>query len=63
MKEVIAQTLGHAAMNPAADRLTEKGFIENIDAIRKRARQHIEQGAVTDTYKADRNAVRGQFVK
>ena len=57
MKEVIAQTLGHTATNPGADRLTEKGFIENIDAIRKRARQHIEQGAVTDTYKADRNAV------
>lgn len=57
MKEVIAQTLRHVATNPEADRLTEKGFIENIDAIRKRARQHIEQGAVTDTYKADRNAV------
>ncbi|MGB5326331.1 MAG: ferritin-like domain-containing protein [Pseudomonadales bacterium] len=37
--------------------MTEKGFIENIDAIRKRARKDIEEGAVTDAYKADRSAV------
>ncbi len=30
---------------------------DNLEAIRKRARQHIEQGAVTAAYKADRNAV------
>lgn len=57
MNEVTARTIEHVETKPETDRLTEKGFIENIDAIRKRARQHIEQGAVTDTYKADRNAV------
>jgi len=53
----IAQTMRQVVTNPETETLTEKGFIEHIDAIRKRARQHIEQGAVTDTYKADRNAV------
>ena len=56
MNKVTARTIEHAATNPETTRLTEKGFIENIDAIRKRARQHTEQGAVTGTYKADRNA-------
>jgi len=40
-----------------AGKLTRSGFIENIDAIRKRAREHIGDGAVTDAYKADRSAV------
>ena len=26
-------------------------FVADVDAIRKRARQHIEDGAVTDSYK------------
>lgn len=53
----IARSMRQVVTNPETETLTEKGFIENIDAIRKRAREHIEQGAVTDTYKADRNAV------
>lgn len=57
MNEVIAQTIKHVANDREADGLTEKGFIENIDAIRKRARKNIEKGAVTDAYKADRSAV------
>lgn len=32
-------------------------FVSDIDAIRKRARQHIENGAVTDNYKGNREAV------
>lgn len=32
-------------------------FVADIKAIRDRARQHMEQGAVTDSYKADRGAV------
>ena len=32
-------------------------FISDIEAIRKRARQHIEDGAVTDGYKGDRKVV------
>ena len=29
----------------------------DIQTLRRRARQHIEEGAVTEDYKADRNAV------
>src|SRR5215468_8876592 len=29
----------------------------DVQSLRKRARQHIEEGAVTEDYKADRNAV------
>jgi bacterioferritin len=36
---------------------TRKEFISDIDTIRKRARQHIEDGAVTQGYKADRETV------
>lgn len=32
-------------------------FIADIDTIRKRARKHIEDGAVTDSYKGNREAV------
>jgi bacterioferritin len=38
----------HTAGNP---------FVSDIKAIRKRAREHIEQGAVTAGYKADRKVV------
>jgi len=32
-------------------------FVIDIKAIRQRARKHIEQGAVTENYQADRNTV------
>ena len=32
-------------------------FISDIEGIRKRARQHIENGAVTEGYRADRDTV------
>src|SRR5256712_4408454 len=32
-------------------------FLTDVQEIRKRARQHVEQGAVTEGYKADRNTV------
>lgn len=32
-------------------------FISDISEIRRRARQHIEQGAVTEGYRGDRNTV------
>jgi bacterioferritin len=32
-------------------------FVLDIDAIRRRARSHIERGAVTDSYRADRATV------
>jgi bacterioferritin len=34
-----------------------KEFLEDIQTLRKRARKHIEQGAVTEGYKADRATV------
>lgn len=37
--------------------MTEKPFVSDIQAIRERARQHIEQGAVTSGYRADRETV------
>jgi bacterioferritin len=33
----------------------KKPFLSDIQEIRRRARQHIEKGAVTDNYKADLN--------
>jgi bacterioferritin len=32
-------------------------FVADIEAIRKRAREHMEEGAVTSTYKANKQAV------
>ena len=34
-----------------------KEFLNDIEDIRRRARKNIEQGAVTDGYKADRKTV------
>jgi bacterioferritin len=34
-----------------------KEFLTDVQTIRKRARQHIENGAVTEGYKADRDTV------
>jgi bacterioferritin len=37
--------------------VANKPFLTDIKTLRKRARQHIEQGAVTEGYKADRKTV------
>lgn len=37
--------------------MTEKPFLSDIQTLRDRARQHIEQGAVTAGYAADRDTV------
>ena len=37
--------------------VTDKPFLTDIKTLRERARKHIEQGAVTEGYKADRNTV------
>jgi bacterioferritin len=34
-----------------------KPFISDIENIRKRAREHIDKGAITDGYKADRKTI------
>ncbi|HJX88993.1 MAG TPA: ferritin-like domain-containing protein [Pyrinomonadaceae bacterium] len=37
--------------------MTNKPFLTDIKTLRERARQHIENGAVTEGYKADRETV------
>jgi bacterioferritin len=37
--------------------MAEKPFLTDIKTLRERARQHIENGAVTEGYKADRETV------
>jgi bacterioferritin len=37
--------------------MADKPFLTDIRTLRERARQHIEQGAVTPGYRADRNRV------
>jgi bacterioferritin len=37
--------------------MADKPFLTDIKTLRERARQHIEQGAVTPGYKADRDTV------
>ena len=37
--------------------MSDKAFLSDIQAIRERARQHIERGAVTSGYRADRETV------
>src|SRR5438128_1256733 len=36
---------------------TEKPFLTDVKEIRRRARKHIEEGAVTEGYKADRETI------
>jgi bacterioferritin len=37
--------------------MSQSPFLTDIQTLRKRAREHIEQGAVTQSYKADRETV------
>jgi bacterioferritin len=37
--------------------MTDKPFLTDVQELRRRARQHIEEGAVTDTYRGDRETV------
>lgn len=37
--------------------MSETGFLSDIETLRKRAREQIEQGALTSTYGLDRDAV------
>src|SRR6267154_3894480 len=37
--------------------MTEKPFLTDVQELRRRARQHIEGGAVTEAYRADRDTV------
>src|SRR6267154_2666804 len=42
---------------PEGEMATMADFLLDIEALRKRAREHIEMGPVTETYGADRNRV------
>ena len=42
---------------PSKDRENNPSFLSDVQTLRKRARQHIEAGAVTDTYDANRDTV------
>jgi bacterioferritin len=44
-------------MSPSSRPAAQSDFVTDIEAIRRRARQHIERGAVTDNYRADRDTV------
>lgn len=37
--------------------IKSKSFVSDVKELRRRARQHIERGAVTDGYRADRDTV------
>ena len=37
--------------------MTDKPFLTDVQELRRRARQHIEEGAVTDAYRGDRETV------
>ena len=37
--------------------MTDKPFLTDVTELRRRARQHIEEGAVTEGYRADRETV------
>src|ERR687884_217311 len=37
--------------------MSEKPFLTDVQELRRRARQHIEEGAVTDAYRANRETV------
>lgn len=37
--------------------MNDKPFLTDVEALRRRARQHIESGAVTDGYRANRDTV------
>src|SRR5438093_5929961 len=45
-------------MSPQPPQSDKRGpFVSDIEELRRRARQHIERGAVTDGYRADRETV------
>lgn len=45
------------ADQPGVQPVSDKPFLTDIKTLRERARQHIEKGAVTEGYKADRETV------
>src|SRR4029077_11107766 len=43
----------HPTLDREGDRLMDKSFLTDIKELRRRARSHIEQGAITAAYRGD----------
>src|SRR5881394_1518591 len=54
-KRVISRHTKNSVMG--GNTVGDKPFLTDIKTLRERARQHIEKGAVTEGYKADRKTV------
>jgi bacterioferritin len=61
LNEIAVATLLISSCSPAVilteSHMSEPTFLSDIQTIRNRARQHIEEGAVTSSYGADRETV------
>ena len=49
--------------NPVPKESLMSDFLTDIKTLRKRAREHIEQGPITDAYTADRERVLVNLLK
>jgi len=47
----------HLTLDHEGDRRMDKSFLTDIKELRRRARSHIEQGAITAAYRGDRETV------
>jgi len=56
-KPPVTPTAKRATERPAPKNVPRKPFLTDVMRLRERARQHIEQGAVTPGYRADRATV------
>jgi hypothetical protein len=53
-KKAIGKSAGKAAKKKTAKGKTDRPFLTDINTLRARARKHIERGAVTEGYQANR---------
>jgi bacterioferritin len=56
-KKTIGKSAGKAAKKKTAKGKTDRPFLTDINTLRARARKHIERGAVTEGYQANRKVV------
>ena len=53
----MSNTEAAAAQKTGSGKGVDKPFLSDVKTLRERARQHIERGAITDGYSADRETV------
>ena len=53
----MSNTEAAATQRTGRGKETDKPFLSDVKTLRERARQHIERGAITDGYSADRETV------